>query len=397
MGSDLRKIRCLGGGLNENGRCGLICLNAWSSVRGTVFLLEECVTEIWDFKKSMPPPPFSLSLSLPPVDQDVSFQLLLQHHAWLLPCILTWHAWTPSSSETISKPPIKCLGCRVSSQPETSDSAFGPQCYVCRRAKRGQAVCSWSPVRSHCPVSVVLNHGCSGAATGFYLPGNSQQTPIKGCGEFLVKNPWKCRYNIQTYSVTTDWLSPSCFFLCLPLSPFFFLASFFKTYVFIGIQTMSNPNSVFLFYFSCLCVWCAHMYMCMHMHVHACVCECMCVHVYTCRVQKLTPDVFLMYPPSYSCRRLSCSNPEHIHTALTSLASQRSRARLSLSLVWVLAGSSFSLYACMVGVFEGWAFSPASFHFKTDFTTSSGWLQVTILLPHPPECRDYRCVPAHLA
>lgn len=70
---------------------------------------------------------------------------------------------------------------------------------------------------------------------------------------------------------------------------------------------------------TCICV-----YICTCMHVSAC--ECMCVHVYTCRVQKLTPDVFLMYPPSYSGGRLSHSNPEHTHTALTSLASQRSRA-----------------------------------------------------------------------
>lgn len=86
---------------------------------------------------------------------------------------------------------------------------------------------------------------------------------------------------------------------------------------------MSNPNSVFPFYFSCLCLWCAHMHMCIHMHVHVSACVCMCTH---CRVQKLTPDVFLMYPPSYSGGRLSHPNPEHTHTALTSLASQRSRA-----------------------------------------------------------------------
>lgn len=164
--------------------------------------------------------------------------------------------------------------------------------------------------------------------------------------EVSLQHPDILSHNRLTLSFLSFSLSPS-----VPL----LLPGFFFQNICIYRNT-DNVKSKFCIPFLFLlfvCVWCAHMYMCMHMHVHACVCECMCVHVYTCRVQKLTPDVFLMYPPSYSCRRLSCSNPEHMHTALTSLASQRSRAPLSLSLVWVLVGSSFSLYACMVGVFEG--------------------------------------------
>lgn len=226
------------------------------------------------------------------------------------------------------------------------------------KSQDGQAVCSWSPVRSHCPVSVVLNHGCSEAATGFSLPGHSQRTPFKGCGGFLVKNRGSVattsrHTQSQPFTLLPPSLSTSCLFLCLPLTPFF-LASFFRTYVFIGIQTISNPRSVFPFYFSCLCVWCAHMYMCIHMHMHVCVCACMgmCVHVYTCRVQKLALDVFLMYPPSHSCGRFSHSNPEHTHTALTSLVSQLLPGPLCLCL-W--CGSwqdpDFSLHSCTVGVF----------------------------------------------
>lgn len=158
--------------------------------------------------------------------------------------------------------------CAVSSQPENGDSAIGPQCYMWRRAKRGEAVCSWSPVRSHCPVSVVLNHGCSEAATGFYLPGYSQQTPIKGYGEFLVKNLWKCRWNIQTYSLLPVFFSVS---LCPPSSwlPF-------SEHIYLLEYRQCQTKDLYSLFIFLVCVCGVHIcicvYICMCIHVHVCAC-----------------------------------------------------------------------------------------------------------------------------
>jgi hypothetical protein len=49
-----------------------------------------------------------LSVSLPTCGSYALSQLLLQHHASLLPCSLTMMV-IDSVCETVSKPPIKCL------------------------------------------------------------------------------------------------------------------------------------------------------------------------------------------------------------------------------------------------------------------------------------------------
>ena len=89
------------GGLNENGPCGLISLNAWSPVNGTVWeglggtaLLKGWATgEGGAALRSQKPMPGPVSHSLPATyGSSVSSQLLLQCHACLSTCHHT--PWT---------------------------------------------------------------------------------------------------------------------------------------------------------------------------------------------------------------------------------------------------------------------------------------------------------------
>lgn len=162
------------------------------------------------------------------------------------------------------------------------------------------AICGEEPRGSSCLFMVtsekLLSSVCCaepwmlGAAIGFYLPGHSQRTPIKGCGGFLVKNPWRCRWNIQTYPVTTVYsLLPvfSSVFLCLPLSPSVSLCPpsswlRFSEHMYLLESRQCQIQILYSFFIFLICVWCAHMYMCIHMHMHTCAYMCMCVPVCAC-------------------------------------------------------------------------------------------------------------------
>lgn len=156
------------------------------------------------------------------------------------------------------------------------------------------AICGEEPRRSSCLFMVTSEKSLSSVCC-------AEPRMLRGCYRLLPswtftadsyqrvwrisgKEPVEVSLEHPDISSHNRLLSPSCLFLCLPLSPFF-LAPFFRTYVFIGIQTMSNPNSVFLFYFSYLCVvrtyvyvyTYAHAYVCIHVYV--CACVRMCTHV----------------------------------------------------------------------------------------------------------------------
>ena len=142
-------------------------------------------------------------------------------------------------------------------------------------------------MRSCFSVSVVLNRGTHGGyrlLPSWTFTVDSYQKVLRISEKELVEVSLK---STQTYSVTThsSLLPPSP---VLPLSfspslvpfpfslsaPFLLLIhqSFFRIYVFIGIQTMSNPNSIFSFYFlACICVCGVHACACVYM------CACMCV------------------------------------------------------------------------------------------------------------------------
>jgi len=132
--------------------------------------------------------------------------------------------------------------------------------------------------------SVCCTHGCYQLLPSWTFTMDSYQKVLRISGKELVDVSLK---STQTYLVTPILLSslppspsffPPFFYLSLPSSFSFislllphFSSIFFRTYIFIGIQTMSDPNSLFPFLFSlhaCICICVCG--------VHACVCVCIC-------------------------------------------------------------------------------------------------------------------------